>query len=227
MARLARVVLPNTPHHVTQRGNRRQPVFFCDDDYDVYLDLMATYARKAGTKILAYCLMPNHVHFAAVPTEADGLRAMLGETHRRYTRHVNSREQWRGHLWQERFHSFPMDEAHLGSVLRYIEHNPVVAGLVNEPADWPWSSAAAHLTGRDDPLIDTRDVRHVADDWAAYLGTQETDGQTHQIEQHLRTGRPLGSDHFISAAERQLGRTLKPKPPGPKKTDDTAKAGSD
>ena len=115
MARMARVVVPFYPHHVTQRGNRGQRAFFGDDDYRSYLKLMAKFCARAGTRVWAYCLMPNHVH--------------LGEAHRRYTRQVNLRNYWRGHLWQERFHSFPMDEAYLMAAVRYVERNPVAAGL--------------------------------------------------------------------------------------------------
>ncbi|HET7314202.1 transposase [Salinisphaera sp.] len=218
MARLARIVLPKTVHHVTQRGNRRQPVFFENDDYAIYIDLIATFAKKAGTKILAYCLMPNHVHFAMVPKDADGLRATLGEAHRRYTRHINFREQWRGHLWQERFHSFPMDDAHLWMALRYIELNPVTAKIVDHPADWPWSSARAHLDGVDDRLVRSHDTRGLVDDWSDYLEAGMGKGEPDLIERHLRTGRLLGNERFIAKAESRLGRTLKPKRPGPKRS---------
>ena len=133
MARMARVVVPNYPHHVTQRGNRRQKTFFCDADYKYYLELMSAFSRKAGTEIWAYCLMPNHVHLVMVPGEEDGLRAALGEAHRRYTGYINCREGWRGHLWQERFHSFVMDEEYLLAAVRYVERNPVAARLCDKP----------------------------------------------------------------------------------------------
>ena len=110
MARMARVVVPGVAHHVTQRGNRRQKTFFGVHDYKTYIDLLAKYCRKANTEVWAYCLMPNHVHLVLVPHTTDGLRMALGEAHRHYTRYINFRAQWRGHLWQERFHSFPMDE---------------------------------------------------------------------------------------------------------------------
>lgn len=141
MARIARVVLPDYPHHVTQRGNRRQAVFFSHDDYRTYRTLLAGACRVARTQVWAYCFMPNHVHLILVPSHVDGLRQALGEAHRRYTRRINLREGWRGHLWQERFHSFPMDDAHLVAAARYVELNPVCAGLVQRAADWPWSSA--------------------------------------------------------------------------------------
>src|SRR5258708_22386703 len=129
MARLARVVAPGIPHHVTQRGNRRQQVFFGDDDYATYRALLAEGCRAAGVTVSAYCLMPNHVHLILTPSDADGLRAALGETHRRYTRHVNLREDWRGYLWQGRFASRPMAEAHLLACARYVGLHPVPARL--------------------------------------------------------------------------------------------------
>ena len=107
MARLARIVVPGLPHHVTQRGNRRQQVFFDDGDYRAYRGLLAEYCAKAETQVWAYCLMPNHVHLILVPSHPDGLRAALGEAHRRYSRRINRRQDWQGHLWQERFRSFP------------------------------------------------------------------------------------------------------------------------
>ena len=142
MARLARVVVPGLPHHVTQRGNRRQQTFFGDQDYQAYKDLAATFAAKAGVAVWAYCLMPNHVHLILVPETREGLHQALGETHRRYTRRINFREGWRGYLWQGRFASFPLDEAHLHAAGRYVELNPLRAGLVEKAEDWPWSSAA-------------------------------------------------------------------------------------
>lgn len=214
MARLPRVVLPNTPHHVTQRGNRRQTVFFDDDDYAAYRELVATFAAKAGTRILAYCLMPNHVHFVMIPTTTDGLRAALGEAHRRYTRRINSRWDWRGHLWQERFHSFPMDEVHFLTAMRYIELNPVQADMVSRPEQWPWSSARAHLWHRPDPLVDGREAKRYVDNWPGYLAEGMAASESAAIESHLRTGRPMGHTAFIEQAERQLNRPLQKRRPG-------------
>ena len=99
MARMAREVVPEYPHHVMQRDNRRQKTFFCDDDYPYYIDLIAEFSQQSKTYVWAYCLMPNHVHIVMVPKEEDGLRATFGEAHRRYTRHINIRKGWRGHLW--------------------------------------------------------------------------------------------------------------------------------
>ena len=106
MARLARVVIPGMPHHITQRGNRRQPTFFGEEDYAAYRELMGQWCRECGVEIWAYCLMPNHVHLIAVPQSEEGLRLAMGEAHRRYTRRGNFRGGWRGHLLQGRFAPF-------------------------------------------------------------------------------------------------------------------------
>src|SRR5271169_4386061 len=171
MARLARVVVPGLPHHVTQRGNRRQQTFFADDDYRAYVDLMAEWCARCQVAIWSYCLMPNHTHLVAVPESEAGLRQAIGEAHRRYTRRVNCRERWRGHLWQGRFASFVMDEGYLLAAARYIELNPVRAKLVRVPRDYRWSSARAHLSGKDDGLVRVAPLLNMMPDWHAFLKT--------------------------------------------------------
>jgi len=215
MPRMARFVAPHHPHHVTQRGNRRQTTFFRDDDYRLYLDLLRQASAHAGTAVLAYCLMPNHVHLILVPTHGDGLRAAIAETHRRYTSHVNAREGWRGHLWQERFHSFVMDDIHLAAAVPYVEMNPVQARLCKRPEDWAWSSARARRSGRPDPLVDSDRLAQLlpGHDKAP---TDETPTDLDLIRRHTRTGRPLGSDEFVAGLEQSAGRTLRPQRPGPK-----------
>jgi putative transposase len=216
MARMARVVVPFYPHHVTQRGNRRQRTFFADDDYTNYIKLLSEFCCKSATRVWAYCLMPNHVHLVLVPSHADGLRAALGEAHRRYTRDVNFRKGWCGHLWQERFHSFPMDEDYLLATVRYVERNPVAAGLCESPQDWPWSSAAAHLSGRDDGLVEVQAMLSRIDNWSAYLSDGGDDEIGAHIAKHSRTGRPLGGESFVQRLERITGRRLSRRSPGPR-----------
>ncbi|MBF0632719.1 MAG: transposase [Magnetococcales bacterium] len=172
MARIARVVAPGLPHHITQRGNRRQQTFFEEQDYQVYLDLMAEWCERFDVEIWAYCLMPNHVHLIAVPTVADGLRLAIGEAHRRFTRHINFRMKWRGHLWQERFASFPLDEEYLLAAIRYVEFNPVRARLTALPEEYPWSSARAHLSGQDDRLVKTKPMLELIPDWSLFLANR-------------------------------------------------------
>jgi REP element-mobilizing transposase RayT len=144
MGRIARIVGPGLPHHITQGGNRRMDTFFCDDDYRAYLHPLVEWTRRHEVGIWAYCRMPNHVHLVVVPMTADGLCRSLGEAHRRHTRRINFRENWRGHLWQGRFALYVMDEAYLMAATRFVEPNPAKANLSERAEDWPWSSAAAH-----------------------------------------------------------------------------------
>lgn len=210
MSRMARVVIPGIPHHVVQRGNRRMDVFFGDDDYRTYLRLVSTFARKSDTSIWAYCLMPNHVHLILVPSEPDGLRKTLGEAHRVYAHEINRREEWQGHLWQERFHSYPMSDGHLMQAARYIELNPVSARLVRSPAEWPWSSARAHLIGRDDGIVSVGPLLERFSDWQSMLAERMDPDAREAMEKHLQTGRPIGDEGFIERLEGLTGRSLKP-----------------
>ncbi len=178
--------------------------------------MLAESCRSCGTQVLAYCLMPNHVHLVMVPADALGLRDALGEAHRRYTRMVNFREGWKGHLWQERFHSFVMDERHLLAAVRYVERNPVRARLCSRARDWPWSSAAAHLAEREDRLVTVRPLLELVPDWEAFIGGADDAKVDELLHGHASTGRPLGSDAFVESLERRLVRSLKPKKPGPK-----------
>jgi putative transposase len=214
MARLARLVVPGHPHHVTQRGVRRLETFFGPEDYRTYLGLLREWSAKAGTEVWAYCLMPNHVHLILVPQTADGLRAALGETHRRYTRHVNFREGWRGHLWQERFHSFVMDEAHLLACARYVELNPVRAQLATRPQDWPWSSARAHLDGGGDATVAAQPLLERVADWRSFLDGDLEAAALAALRRHGRSGHPLGSAAFLETLARALGRDVRPRRPG-------------
>ncbi len=216
MARLARFVGPGVPHHITQRGNRRQRTFFCDEDYLAYVELMGDWCSRFGVAVWAYCLMPNHVHLIAVPSSEEGLRRAIGEAHRRYSRRVNFREGWRGHLWQGRFASYPMDEKYLLAAARYVELNPVRAGLVKSPGAYPWSSAAAHLTGRDDMLVKVAPLLELVENWVTFLAEEYSEAEAEAIRRHERTGRPLGNDDFLSKLELTLDRSVRPRKPGPK-----------
>ena len=215
MARLSRAVVPDLPHHVTQRGNRRQQTFFCAQDYLLYLALMADSCDRFRVAIWAYCLMPNHVHLIAVPSTPDGLRLAIGEAHRRYTTEVNHREGWKGYLWQGRFASFAMDERHTVAAARYIELNPVRAALVEHPADYPWSSARAHISGGDDALLSASSLFARVGDWAQFLGCETSAEALDRYRRHERTGRPLGSDDFVDLVETRLNRAVRPRRPGP------------
>ena len=216
MARIARVIAAGYPHHVTQRGNRRQQTFFNDEDYAVYLELLSEWTRKHNVAVWAYCLMPNHVHLIAVPETQDGLARAIGEAHRRYTRRINFREGWRGHLWQERFASFPMDEKHLLAAVRYVEMNPVAAGLVDDPEKYRWSSARAHVEGKEDRLVEIAPLIELVGNWRDYLRLSD-ESEIQSLHLHEKTGRPLGGATFIKTLENQLERLLSPQKRGPKK----------
>ncbi len=209
MPRLARVVAPGHPHHVTQRGNRRHETFFGDDDYRLYISLMAEWCERRGVEIWAWCLMPNHVHLIAVPETAEALPRAVGEAHRRYSRAVNMRKGWCGHLWQGRFASYVMDEKHLLAAVPYVELNPVRAGLAASAEEWQWSSARAHLGLGSDPLTAEAEVLRMAGDWREFLEKPLTEAERVKIAGHERTGKPLGTDEFVERMEKTLGRPLK------------------
>lgn len=194
MARVARIVLPNTPHHVTQRGNRRQQTFFCDDDYARYLKLLRRWCERFSVSIDAFCLMPNHVHLILVPSDPTGLASAIAEIHRRYTQRVNEREGWIGHLWQGRFFSVPLDDAHYDAARRYVELNPVRAGLVELPSQYRWSSA--HGKGGHSALA--------------------TDQDFAVLRKMTRTGRPQGTEAFYDRIIAACGVDVRPKKPGPR-----------
>ena len=156
MPRFRRIVAPGLPHHVTLRGNRREPIFFEPGDQSLYRRILSDEAHKSGVDVWAYCLMPNHVHLIMVPSDDAGLGACMGKAHRRYTGFVNQRAGWTGTLFQGRYASVVMDEAHLMAAARYVALNPVRAGLVDHAEDWPWSSVRAHLSGLDDGLVTVR-----------------------------------------------------------------------
>jgi len=146
----------------------------------------------------------------AVPSTIDGLRRAIGEAHCRYTREINQREGWRGHLWQGRFLSFVMDERYTLAAARYIERNPVRAGLVVRAEDYPWSSARAHVAGKDDGLVTVAPMLEMVREWRAFLAAPDEPPILCDLRKHATTGRPLGDERFVGHLEKLLGRTLRP-----------------
>ena len=215
MARIARIVMPDTPHHITQRGNRGEAIFFEKGDYEAYIGFMAEECAAHGVSIWAYCLMPNQIQLIAVPQKELGLGRAIGEAHRRYTRRINDRNQWRGHLFQDRFSSYPMDETHLMNAARYIETLPVFTGIAPSPESYLWSSARAHIKGRIDKLLSPeKPLLHFVPDWQNFLQDWPTAQDPKSIERHLQTGRPRGNDNFLDAIEGMIGKTVRPQKPG-------------
>ncbi len=211
MARLARLVVPGLPHHVTQRGNRRETTFFNKRDYALYRDWLAESSGKAGSTVWAWCLMPNHVHIILVPSDEDGLRKTFADLHRRYTAHINARLKVTGHLWQGRYGSVVMDEEHLLNAVRYVTLNPVRAGLVKRARDWPWSSARAHLAGQNDAVVDVAPVLERVGNFKEFLGAEfEEEAAYGPLRRAETIGRPVGTSDWLKGLEKRTGRSLAP-----------------
>ena len=213
MARRARTILTEIPYHVTQRGNFRQPVFWEDADYVRYLALICSYAGQYGLEIWSYCLMPNHIHFIVYPLLETALARTFGLGHMRYTQEQNRRQGRVGHLWQGRFFAAPLDELYLSRAARYVERNPVRAGMVAHPAEYPWSSAGEHCAERPLPGARWPDV-HALTSWSEFLLDADTEETLIQLRHATDTGRPLGSDVFVNALESRAGIPLRANPRG-------------
>ncbi len=218
MPRIARVVLERLPYHITQRGNARQQVFFDPQDYRLYLDLLRDRSDTAGLGILAYCLMPNHVHLIAVPERGDSMAAALGRTHASFARYFNLRQRACGHVWQSRYFSCPLDDAHLWAAMAYVERNPVRAGMVERAELFRWSTAGLRLGTRPrDGWVDLRrwGAQYSPEQWRQALASgvaEEAFGR--RLQEASRRGRPLGGVDFVRELEGRAGRLLRPLPPG-------------
>ena len=214
MPRRPRVVIPGVAHHITQRGNNRQQTFFSNGHRRLYLDLLTHHAARQHVRILGYCLMPNHVHLAAVPESEDGLARALGPTHSEYALALNRSGERTGHLWQNRFFSCALDESHLVTALRYIDLNPVRASLTDVAWDWPWSSARAHaIAGTCDPVLDPEWSEYTGfwntAEWRDILTSAVPDGRAVDLRRATSTGEPLGSRDFVASLEHEVGRKLR------------------
>lgn len=220
MARDARIVIPELPHHVIQRGNRNQRVFFTSLDKNIYLDILAYYCQKEKVEIWCYCLMDNHVHLIAVPHNRPSLARAIGDTHKKYTWIINSRNEWKGFLWQGRFLSYPMDEKYLYKCVKYIERNPVWAGLVARAEDYPWSSARAHVFGHADKLLTPFYLIKEIEDWGTYLADEEPQEDINLFKKNEISCRPLGRESFLKKIEAITGKTILKRPRGRPKKDE-------
>lgn len=215
MARQARVTLADTPHHVSQRGNRGEPVFFERADFETYRDIMTEQCAARDVEIWAWCLLPNQVHLIARPDQPDYLARAIGEAHRRYTRHINDKQGWRGHLFQDRFFSYAMDDGAVSDAAHFIESLPVMAQIAPAPEKYLWSSARAHLQDRADPLLAAhKPLLERTADWAAFLSMPLPRKVMDDIAMHLQTGRPRGEGAFLDRIEDKLGRRVRALPIG-------------
>jgi len=214
MARFARLIVPGYPHHVTQRGVRSVEIFANDEDRFAYLEFMKEESLRFGVSFVTWCLMTNHVHLIAIPEVDDSLARAIGEAHRRYTRRKNFAEGVRGYLFQGRFGSCVLDQNHLLAAGRYVERNPVEAGMVEHATDYRWSSARYNCGLADsDFLVRKRTLPAMVNDWTAFLLGVDKDVET-RVLQSVRTGRPAGDEGFVEMLESATGRSLKPRKPG-------------
>lgn len=214
MPRMARVVIPGCPHHVTQRGNRGEDVFFGEADRLRYLVLLGEYCQKHGLAIQAYCLMSNHVHLVAVPREEASLGAAMKPLHMRYAQYVNWSRQTAGRLWQGRFFSCPLDDEHLWAAVRYVERNPVRAELVSHAEDYRWSSAAAHCGTCDNAIVTDpcgMTTQMTPQQWSQWLreSWEDQEQMSSRLRRCTRTGRPAGKADFVTRIETLVGRVLR------------------
>jgi putative transposase len=224
MPRTARITAIGYPHHVTQRGNYRQRVFKTKKDYKQYLLWLKEYSDKNFLDIWAYCLMPNHVHFICVPQKKDSLARTLNTLHMRYSQYVNRKQGACGHLWQGRFYSCILDEKHLYAAVRYVENNPVRAGIVKTPEEYTWSSARGHINqGGDIILCRESYLQDDIKDWLSYLKSDENRKEVDGIRMKTKLGRPYGEDGFINKLEKKLGMKLRRGKVGRPRKDKTSK----
>lgn len=199
MPRRARIVPPDCPIHVTHRGNWRAPIFVGGGSQRRYLHLLRAETRRFGVEVWAYCLMPNHVHLIVVAHEAHALSKAMHRAHGQYAQWLNARQGWSGHLWSSRFFSTAMDEAHLWAAVRYVECNPVRAGLVQRAEDHLWSSARAHAMKFPDPLLaPTRPFPGQIENWSAWLAADADRALEADIRERTSTGQPAGDAAFVA-----------------------------
>lgn len=223
MPRLARTVFAGVPHHITQRANRREDVFFTDEDRNQYLEWLIEYSNRHQVEVLAYCLMTNHIHLVLEPFAEDGLQQVLKPLHMRYAQHINRIRGWKGHVWQGRYFSSPLDERYTFAAIRYVERNPVRAGMVRKAEQYPWSSAAAHCDLKTDAVVTRKahwqkQFKEIGD-WSTWLATSDDNEELVQLRRNVDKGIPCGAESFIRKLEQLAGRSLTFRPQGrPRKT---------
>ena len=238
MARLARSTIVGYPHHLVQRGNYDQLVFESEADYRRYLGWLSEYAPRYGVEIWAYCLMPNHVHFICVPKTEAALARTFNTLHMRYAQYFNGKRDVRGHLWRARFMSCVLDDPSVREEIRFVETNPLRAGIVARVEDYPWSSARCHMIGEPDPvLIVGSDTSRASNGmagvamsqaisaWGSFLAAVGDEEIIKRTRDRLKTGRPAGDAEFVLKLEEMVGRKLGALPRGrPRKTETSKKS---
>ncbi|MBN1622647.1 MAG: transposase [Endomicrobiales bacterium] len=211
MARISRLIAVGLPHHITQRGNNKQKIFIDDSDRKYYISLVNLYCNKYNLPILVFCLMNNHVHFIAVPSDEHSIAKVFSTVHMRYAQYFNKKSYASGHLWQGRFYSCILDYSHLIIAARYIERNPVRASLAKNPWDWEWSSAGEHV-GYSKSKIKLGDLFEYADmstsTWREYITGTEEEQDITKIRKHTLRDLPIGSDKFLKELDLKTGKNI-------------------
>jgi putative transposase len=197
------------PHHVTARGNRRGSVFFSAEDRQQFLIWLREHADRYGLSVWAYCLMTNHVHLVVVPQTEASMGQVLRTLLMRHSQRTNAQQRLDGHLWHSRYYSCPLDAAHLWAAVRYVELNPVRAGLVTEAAAFPWSSAGPHAGLRPDPVLSPDlPLLKSAGDWRNFLAQGVPDATVDLIRRRTLKGLPCGDPAFMEHVAEAAGRTV-------------------
>jgi len=215
MPRMGRCSIPECAHHVYQRGVRKEPLFHEDRDFLVYRRALKEACTKHGVSIRTYTFMTNHIHLIAVPEGEWSLSRALHLAHTRFSKYFNAKYGFTGHAWEGRPQMCVTDEAHMWNAIRYVERNPVRAGMVERAEDYLWSSAAAHCGLRDDILLDSAfPPSGVIENWSEWLKVDLSDEEKRAIRRHTFTGTPWCTPEFLAQLEALTGRTLRPRKPG-------------
>jgi len=217
MPRSARIVIPDVPHHITQRGNHQEDIFLDDSDRETYIEIIRRQSVRHRLIIHGWCLMSNHIHLIATPPKEDSLARTIGQAHHLYSKAFNRKHGQTGHVWHSRYYSCALDSAHLVNAMIYVDRNPVRAGLVAMPRDWRWSSAAAHIDSTDPwDLIDMDWWKRFSDraGWMDFIAREQAEQDVELLRRHTRSGRPLGDGKFVAWIERKLGYPVALNPRG-------------
>lgn len=211
MPRIARIVGVGYPHHIVQRGNNREKVFFNERDKTTYLEFLAKYSIQCRVVIHAYCLMTNHVHILAVPNNEDSLAKMMQKLSLSYTQYVNKKYKRTGRLWECRFHSSLVDkDNYLRSVCRYIESNPIRAKIISKTMQYKWSSANVN-TGMQEgdsfvtPIWETEKEK---EEYKQFLNEDIEKDEAMLIRQKTYNGKPIAKENFLKEIKKVLGIEL-------------------
>ncbi|MEM8833293.1 MAG: transposase [Pseudomonadota bacterium] len=216
MARQARIIVQNHPHHISQRGNRGESIFFEKDDFSTYMEILQKSLKDFDLDLLSFCLLPNQIHLLITPKEKDDLSRCIGETNRQYTRYINQKKDWTGHLFQNRFFSYAMDDQFVLRAARFIETLPVTAQITEKPQNYLWSSAKFRIKTIENSPIKPFNMFHLDQNWESFLNRLMDPEELKKIQTHLQTGRPRGNSLFLDMVEKEIGRTVRPQKRGRK-----------